>query len=182
MDMSISPDKLREQMESTITTMLPDISEELKSRIKIELKKIFSTGLDEEKSAVEESLKVLNAKEMETLAAIKKELSDIKTELGVEKADVLKVITKNVGEMADALKIDPKFKAVILALPEMRDGLIAAIKDAQDAAAKLKEQLAKTTKNKHEITISATNLIISIVIAFVSAMYVIVQLILLLKG
>jgi hypothetical protein len=180
--MSISPDKLREQMEQTITTMLPTISEELKSRIKLELKKQFASGLEEEATAVESSLKALNSKEMETLATIKKELADIKKELGVEKADALKVITKNLGEMADSLKIDPKFKAILLSLPEMRDSIIASVNDAKIAAEDLKKQLAATKKNKSDITISAMKLMIAIIFAAISLAYIIAQLVSMIKG
>jgi len=180
--MSISPDKLREQMEQTITTMLPTISEELKSRIKLELKKQFSSGLEEEKAAVGESLKELSSKEAEALKVIKGELEDIKKELSAEKADALKVITKNVSELSTKLGLDPKLSNILLSLPNLRDGITAEVSLANKAWEDLKAERAKVTKDKHEITIKATNLILAIVITAISVLYAIIQLIMIIKG
>lgn len=180
--MSISPDKLREQMEQTITAMLPTISEELKSRVKLELKKQFSSGLEEEKGALESSLKELNSKEAEILKTIKGELDDIKKEISVEKADALKVITKNVSELCTKLGLNPKLTNILLSIPTLRDGIAAEVALANKAWEDLKVERAKATKDKHEITIKATNLILAIVITAISVLYTIVQLIMIIKG
>jgi hypothetical protein len=180
--MSISPDKLREQMEQTITTMLPTISEELKSRIKLELNKQFASGLKDEASAVESSLKTLSTKETEALKNIKGEMEDIKKELAAEKADVLKVLSKNVSELGAKLGLDPKLVGIISELPGVRALLGAELKQAIVAIDNLKKLQASGTKDKHQITISAISAIVSIVITAVSVMSVIVGLILQLKG
>jgi hypothetical protein len=180
--MAISPDKLQTSMESAITAMLPTISENLKARIKDELKKQFDNGSQDVKNTTTSSLKELSSKETQILATIKGELKDIQDEISVAGADALKVATKNLGELADKLGVDPKFKSIILSLPQIRDDIVSGLKDAQSKIDELKKLKSEKVKDNHAITISAVNLILGIIITAVTVLSTIVGLIMTLRG
>lgn len=180
--MSISPEVLQKQMESTILTMLPTISEELKFKIRDMLAKEFANGSSDVKSTTESSLKQLDTKETQILSTIKEEMTDIKNEISVAGADMLKVVTKNVGELADKLNIDPRFKTVLLSLPGLRDEILNGVDEAKKHLDELNKLKSETVKDNHAITISAVNLIMGIVITSITVLSTIVGLIIMLKG
>jgi hypothetical protein len=165
----VSADKIGEFVEVVLTKQIPDMTEALKSQIKIELENNFSAGKDGVKKIEKNALDHLNSKEQEILAELKKQLKEAQEEIASGKKSGLQAISDNLTDWATAMKFDPKLADIFKGLPVY----VTEIKGGIEEAKKIFENIKNLKKTNRQVPIDYVKLIVGIISTAVVMMSII---------
>ena len=154
-------DAMFKEITTTVTSLLPNIADDVKKRLEDDLKRRFSAFLEALKKDGKSTTAEVLAAGRTMLDSAKKEIGEIISDMKDKNMSAKDAINQAVNDFMDTMKIDPKFKDIVLHLDEKIATITKAVEDAKKYSQELGEQLKAKTKNAHEITLNALYLILS---------------------
>jgi hypothetical protein len=161
-------DELFKQVTQIVTSEVPDIADNVKVLLEKDFKGKLSSYLEGLKRSGKSTVSdVLDAGTI-ILAKMKKELSDMVSDIKDKKMTETEAANKAINDFLDEMKLDPKFKDVLLNLVKFKDEIAAEIEEGKKVLKEIEEKSKSFNKNKQDIVISYATLVKIIVSVMLS--------------
>jgi len=158
-------DKVLEEVNHIVTSMLPDVAESVKTQLKSSFKGLFDSYVEALKKTGKGTASEIAKAGVEALAKLKTELAEANAEIAKQEKTVPKALADALTDWAKAMNANPKLIDALLLLPTLGDQIEKAVK------------LTKEVKeNKQNIVVSAPKLIESYVALIITVVMLVVLL------